>query len=139
MILSTDIPAEGRFEAERDWEPASFEWDEFRSRSISKSYNRELSWHSTDISQHSSSTNSRGQIQPVIPRKMNGLSEDILVIVNKWYKERSGYQTTLNAFQVKSLGAISYKDTIAKCNLARDELMKARFKLAEEELATGPK
>ena len=70
---------------------------------------------------------------------MNGLSEDILVIVNKWYKERSGYQTTLNAFQVKSLGAISYKDTIAKCNLVRDELMKARFKLAEEELAMGPR
>lgn len=68
---------------------------------------------------------------------MNSLAEDILGIVNKWYKERSGYQTTVNAFQVKSLGLISYKDTIAKCNLARDELMKARFKLAEEDLAKG--
>jgi len=66
---------------------------------------------------------------------MNSLSEDILAIVNKWHKERSSYQATLNAFQVKSLGTISYKDMIAKCDLVRDELMKARFKLAEEELA----
>jgi len=68
---------------------------------------------------------------------MKSLHEDILEIVNKWYKERSGYQATMNAFQVKSLGAISYKETIAKCDLARDELMRARFKLAEVELANA--
>jgi len=91
----------------------------------------------TNMSQHSSFTSFRGplKVQGVVPRKMNSLSEDILGIVNKWHKERSGYQTTLNSFQVKSLGIISYRDTIAKCDLARDELMKARFKLAEEELA----
>ncbi|KAG9242092.1 hypothetical protein BJ878DRAFT_544587 [Calycina marina] len=79
------------------------------------------------------------KVQGVTSRKMNSLEEDVLDIVNRWHKERSGYQTTMNAFQVKSLGIISYKDVITKCSKARDELLKARFELAEEELSNGSK
>jgi len=60
----------------------------------------------------------------------------MLTRIYRW-RERESYQVSVNSFQVKSLGAISYKDTIAKCNKARDERIKARFKIAEEALIKG--
>jgi len=74
------------------------------------------------------------KFQDVAPTKTKNLSADIEEIASSWWKEREGYQATLGAFQVKSLGAVSYKEKIEKCNYARDELIKARFAIAEAEI-----